>query len=111
MACITRAGLGQQSDAIILEFTRCWRYFGDLGIMAKDMVTLLDRDTHTLNDDKVRRDQLERISFLVGKVARIEMKDKKIEPKKCNFYNRGFCKMGSDCVFLHNRQNCNGRFQ
>ena len=39
MACIT--GHGQQSDEIVLEFTRCRKYLGDLGIMAKDIVTLL----------------------------------------------------------------------
>ena len=107
MAWVTGAGLGQQSDAIILEFTRCWKYLGDLGIMARDMVTMLDRETpHTLNDENVRRAQLEKISILIGKVAKIEMEDKKLEPKKCNFYNRGFCQMGSDCDFLHNREVC-----
>jgi hypothetical protein len=66
--------------------------------MAKDVVTMLDRDTGNRtnddaeNDDTVRRAQLERISILVGKVSRIEVEDKKMEPKKCNFYNRGFCK-------------------
>ena len=101
MACVT--GLGQQSDVIIMEFARCWKYLGDLGIMARDMVTLLDKDT---GNETTRRAQLERISILVGKVSRIEIEDKKIEPKKCNFYNRGFCKRGSDCEFSHNQDLC-----
>ena len=105
MACIT--GLGQQSDGIVLEFTRCWKYLGDLGIMAKDILTLLaDAGSGTSNNETVRIAQLERILILVGKVSRIEMNDKKMEPKKCNFYNRGFCKNGSDCDFLHNHEVC-----
>ena len=105
-------GFWQQSDALMSEFTRCWTYLGQLGIMAKDMATLLDGETRNgnntnyENDVTVKKAQLEKIAILMGKVAGIEVADKKVEPKKCNFYNRGFCKMGSECKFLHNDKVC-----
>ena len=43
MASMT--GLWQQSEGIIADFTRCWAYLGQLGIMANEVVTMLEGDT------------------------------------------------------------------
>ena len=80
---------------------------GQLGILAKDVATLLDGETRNgENDVTVKRAQLQRIAMVMGKVARIEVEEKNKELKKCNFYNRGFCKMGSACIFFHNDEVC-----
>ena len=31
---------------------------------------------------------------------------KKRRKSKCNYFNRGFCKVGRDCVFDHPREDC-----
>jgi hypothetical protein len=74
------AGLEQQSEGIVMEFTRCWAYFGQLGIMAKEVVTMMEGKTR--NEVTLRRAQLERILFLVEKASRGEFEEKKTEVKK-----------------------------
>ena len=41
--------------------------------------------SHTLNDEKVRKAKLEKISILVGKVAMIDIEDRKLKSKKMQF--------------------------
>ena len=102
MASMT--GLEQQSDGIVMEFTRCWAYLGQLGMMAKEVITMMEGET--TNEVTLRRAQLERILFLVEKASRSEFEEKKTEAKKCNFYNRGFCNRGAACKFVHPPEVC-----
>ena len=54
----------------------------------------------------LKRDQLNRILSLVEAIAKIETKEKRLEVKKCNFYNRGFCSKGLACTFSHPQELC-----
>ena len=88
MATVT--GLLHQSDVITMEFTRCWDYLGKLGIMAKEVAMMLDRETRdntsTENEIRLKQVQLEGISTLLEKVARVKIEESKIKhEKKYNF--------------------------
>ena len=58
-------GLGSQAGEIIMEFTRCWEYLGQLGVMARDMIEGEGME----NSDLQKKVQLSRIITLVEKAA------------------------------------------
>ena len=86
MATVT--GLLQQSDVITMEFTRCWDYLGKLGIMAKEVAMMLERETSDVNNSNTEKDirlkqtKLERISTLAEKVPCVEMRKRKFNLKR-----------------------------
>ena len=101
-------GMVLQPDAIVGEFTRCWGYLGQLGSMAKDMVSVMQGPNIIKESDVQQKmvQQLTRIVNIVEKTAEIDLEDKKTKSKKCNFYNRGFCKQGSSCQYVHPQEVC-----
>lgn len=109
MAGVTGPGMASSPDAIAMEFSRCWRYLGQLGMIAKDMVAMRARENTeniTELDDIQKLTQLRRIIKLVDKTAQIELEEKEASFKKCNFFNRGFCSQGTSCRFVHPLEVC-----
>ena len=100
------SGLGLQADGVIMEFTRCWGYLGQVGVMARDMVNLIEGEGTENIDMQNKKAQLSRIIYLVEKAANLEPKEEKLKSKKCNFYNRGFCYQGTACTFVHPQEVC-----
>ena len=90
------SGLGLQADGVIMEFTRCWGYLGQVGVMARDMVNMIDGEGME-NIDLQKKVHLSRIITLVEKAANIDPKEEKLKSKKCNFYNHGFCYQETSC--------------
>jgi hypothetical protein len=72
----SRAGLRPQSDLIIEDFAKCWRYLGQCGVMAKEMASLLEGETNinTEQDIMLKRDHLNIILSLVETKATIKTK-------------------------------------
>ena len=102
------AGLGEQSDFIIEEFAKCWQYLGQCGMMAKEMVVLLEGQSNSNMEEDIvmKRAQLNRILSVMESIAEIKTREKNSGGKKCNLYNRGFCSNGLDCNFYHPQQLC-----
>ena len=105
MAGTTGSGLAQSTDAITVEFARCWGYLGQLGVMASDMITRMEGGENIENGIQ-KITQLRRIVKLVEKTAQIEIDESDARIKKCNFFNRGFCSQGTSCKFEHPLEVC-----
>ena len=72
---------------------------------------MLDRETRdntsTENEIRLKQVQLEGISTLLEKVARVKIEESKIKhEKKYNFDIRGFCSKRSACRFSHPEEVC-----
>ena len=106
MAGVTGSGLAQSTDAITVEFARCWGYLGQLGVMASDMITRMEGGGENIENGMQKITQLRRIVKLVEKTAQIEIDESEARIKKCNFFNRGFCSQGTSCKFEHPLEVC-----
>jgi hypothetical protein len=102
------AGMGLQPDEIVGKFTRCWAYLGQFGLMAKDIVSMME-GPNIIKENHVKQKMVQQLSMIgniVEKAAEIDLEDKKTKSKKCNFYHRGFCNKGSSCQYVHPQEVC-----
>ena len=102
MAGATGPGFAPSTDAITMEFSRCWGYLGELGMMAKDMIIRMTGE----NTSMQQITQLSRIVKLVERAAQMELEENQARCRKCNFFNRGFCSQGTSCKFEHPLEVC-----
>ena len=58
------------------------------------------------NRDKIRGIKKKELQRFIELGNDLQMESKKLFNKKCNFYNRGFCSKGNQCVFLHPLRLC-----
>ena len=63
------------------------------------------------NRDKIRGIKKKELQRFIELGNDLQMESKKLFNKKCNFYNRGFCNKGNQCVFLHPLRLCGSIFE
>ena len=63
------------------------------------------------NRDKIRGIKKKELQRFIELGNDLQMESKKLFNKRCNFYNRGFCNKGNQCVFLHPLRLCGSIFE
>jgi hypothetical protein len=79
---------------------------GGHGIAATELLnSMLEGELDKEQDTQEKEEKLQWVIEMADKLRKIKKKDSKV--KKCNFYNRGFCKEGFSCRFDHSESsNC-----
>ena len=107
-------GILRDYNSIMAEFSMCMKSLVDIGMDAGELLNSKLEEELNMEVDKgldkeqniqKMKEQLQWVIEIAEKLQQISKRDSKV--KKCNFYNRGFCKKGFSCGFDHSEsKNC-----
>ena len=108
----------QQSEDVAREWDDCLGHLVKLGEVAGKMTRIMGEALGENIGEDSRKEILQREIYKLKKMVKFveevveensefeENDGTKEEKKRCNFYNRGYCKKGSLCPYRHPEENC-----